>query len=61
MIFTDIDEKDPSLMFYFFLQIQGASRKYVGKYVSAATTLFTEAGTIDSSVRSLDHLTDNRN
>ena len=31
VIFTNIDEKDPSSQFYFFLQIEGSSRKYVGK------------------------------
>ena len=31
VIFTNIDEKDPEMMFYFFLQIQGTNRKYVGK------------------------------
>ncbi|XP_053374209.1 kinetochore protein Spc25-like [Mercenaria mercenaria] len=29
VIFTHIDEKDPLMAFYFFLQIQGPSRKYV--------------------------------
>ena len=31
VIFTNIDEKDPSMQFYFFLQVQDGSRQYIGK------------------------------
>lgn len=48
VIFTYIDEKNPLMAFYFFLQIQGPSRKYVVSDVEPAV------GGVDELVKQLN-------